>query len=82
MEMDVACGRLGVGLVLEWTSLPASAKGGGAAYFGGGGPFGGDGSRGGGVFSFEIVSAFALRLGGGAGGAARWDAAGAACGNS
>lgn len=71
LEIDVACGRPGVGLGFELSSLPASAKGGGAANFGGGGPLGGDGSRGGGVGSFGTGSAFTLRLGGGAGGALR-----------
>lgn len=47
--------------------MPALARGGGTANFG---PFGGEGSRGGGVTSLG-GSTFALRAGGGAGGALR-----------
>lgn len=70
METDDACGRLLLtGGLLGLANFPASGKGGGALNLGGG-PLGGDGSRGG-VGSLCTVSALALLLGGGAGGAPR-----------
>jgi hypothetical protein len=71
LETEDACGRvLLAGILLELANFPASGSGGGAANLGGGGPLGGDGSRGG-VGSLCTVSALALLLGGGAGGAPR-----------